>query len=354
MAPTARRNHSDNSQDTVQAGPSQPTQGPSDQETITQLRAQIEALTAMLPTSEDQVARSIERDTPATTTSTASERSDKYSKKRPDPPVFTDGADPTFESWKIQMQAKLRANADHFPTEEDKMEYLFSRTGGDAQKHLLPRFDEDSPFRFTSFREMLGHLASIYVNPNKVRDAQYEYRRLRMEIGQTFSTFQTKFLHLAGEGQIPQSSYRLDLFDKLPAYLQRMLLPVLDDLDTYEKLTARCLTLDTGLKRIEEMSQKKRTATDKKPTATTSTTAPGTAKVTPTSPTPRVSPSPNQYPRRSTSVKTSANCFNCHKPGHFASSCPEPKNLENSEIQPGLNYPEEEDEVGFDSGNEAP
>ena len=80
------------------------------------------------------------------------------------------------------------------------MEYLFSRTLGDAQKHLLPRFDEDSPMRFTSFREMLQHLASIYVNPNKVRDAQYEYRQLRMETGQPFATFQTRFLHLAGEG----------------------------------------------------------------------------------------------------------------------------------------------------------
>ena len=81
---------------------------------------------------------------------------------------------------------------------------------------------------------MLQHLASIYVNPNKVRDAQYEYRQLRMELGQPFATFQTRFLHLAGEGQVPQDSYRLDLFDKLPTHLQRMLLPVLDDLKTYE------------------------------------------------------------------------------------------------------------------------
>ena len=69
------------------------------------------------------------------------------------------------------MQAKLRANSDHYPTEEDKMEYLFSRTLGDAQKHLLPRFNEDSPIRFIAIREILQHLASIYINPNKVRDA---------------------------------------------------------------------------------------------------------------------------------------------------------------------------------------
>jgi len=44
---------------------------------------------------------------------------------------------------------------DYYPIEEDKMEYVFSRTLGDAQKHLLLRFDEDSPMRFISVREIL-------------------------------------------------------------------------------------------------------------------------------------------------------------------------------------------------------
>ena len=100
MAPTTRQTAT--SQDSVQAGPSDQPQGQTDQELIAQLRAQIDALTAMLPAPEDSVARTIERDTPATTTTTHEHSgSAKYSKKRPDPPVFTDGVDPTFESWKI-------------------------------------------------------------------------------------------------------------------------------------------------------------------------------------------------------------------------------------------------------------
>jgi len=280
----------------------------------------------MLPAPEDIIARTIERDTPATTT-TISEHSGsaKYSKKRPDPPLFTDGVDLTFESWKIQIQAKLRANADYYPTEEDKMEYLFSRTLGDAQKHLLPRFDEDSPMRFVSFREMLQHLASIYVNPNKVRDAQYEYRQLRMELGQTFAIFQTKFLHLAGEGQVPRESYRLDLFDKLPTHLQRMLLPVLDDLDTYEQLAARCLTLDTGLKRIEEMNLKKRSPRTETKSSILATLPPGTTRLATSSPLPRTSATPDRTSRFSTQPEPAVTCYNCQKQGHYAGSCPEPR-----------------------------
>jgi hypothetical protein len=350
MAPTTRQ--AVNPHDTAQVGPSERPQGQTDQEIIAQLRAQIEALTAMISTPEDPVARTIERDTSATITTIT-----KYSKKRPDPPIFTDGVDPTFESWKIQIQAKLRANTDHYPTEEDKMEYVFSRTLGDAQRHLLPRFDEDSPIHFVSFREMLQHLASIYINPNKVRDAQYEYRRLRMDTGQTFATFQTKFLHLAGEGQVPQTSYRLDLFDKLPAHLQRMLLPGLDDLVTYEQLSARCLTLDTGLRRIEgakRQLQPQNQIERGQNTLPIPTTTSGSVRTTP--PTPRTSPTPEIrsrhinpgiLPHYSTPIAKAVICYRCDKLGHFASQCPKPDSKATEE-EYGRDQETEDNEGGDD------
>ena len=317
-----------------------------DRQQIAQLLSQITALTAAnMPNyspgpTPNRPMDSIERETPSTTTVSSRSNDTKYSKKRPDPPVFTNGIDPIFESWKIQMQAKLRANADHYPTEEDKMEYVFSRTGGDAQKHLLPKFDEDSPVRFTSTKETFQHLAAIYVNPNKVRDAQFEYHRLRMQATQTFSEFQTTFLHLAGEGQVPKPSLRLDLYDKLPPHLQRMLLPTLDDLDTYEQLAARCLALDTGLKRIEEAEKQLQPQYRKKRSRTTfptSTTASGNAGSLASTPlSPRTSPTPEGTSRYSTPAETTVTCYNCHKPGHYASSCPEPKKVDFKAVEEEL------------------
>ena len=38
--------------------------------------------------------------------------------KIPDPPLLTDGKEPTFESWKLQIQGKLQVNADHFQSDE--------------------------------------------------------------------------------------------------------------------------------------------------------------------------------------------------------------------------------------------
>ena len=52
------------------------------------------------------------------------------------PPLLTDGIKPTFDNWKLQLQDKLKVNADHFPTVQARMAYVFGCTGGDAQTYL--------------------------------------------------------------------------------------------------------------------------------------------------------------------------------------------------------------------------
>ena len=42
-----------------------------------------------------------------------------------------------------------------------------------------------------------------------------------MKVTETFLAFQTRFLHLAGQAQIPFVDLMLDLFDKLTLNLQR-------------------------------------------------------------------------------------------------------------------------------------
>ena len=130
------------------------------------------------------------------------------------------------------------------------MFYLFNHTTGDAQKHLQPRYDDDAQTRFVSATEMLQLLATIFVNPNQVRDARYDYSCLRMTARQSFAKFQTQFLHLASQAQIPAEDLRLDLYDKLTTQLQRGIAPILRSLVTYTELSASCLSLDTELKRI--------------------------------------------------------------------------------------------------------
>jgi hypothetical protein len=163
------------------------------------------------------------------------------------------------------MQGKFRVNADHFEDEEARMLYLFGRTTRKAQKHLQPRYSETSQLRSTSVQEMYQHLETIFVNPNKVRDAQFDYNRLTMKPSQTFVEFQTEFLYLAGEAEIPAQSLRLDLYDRLTTQLQEKLAAQLRTLDTFEELSASCQSLDTELRRIAARKEQQKRFQDKLP-----------------------------------------------------------------------------------------
>lgn len=57
-----------------------------------------------------------DHDTPKTRIS----KKDKSS-KAPDPPIFTNGEDPTWDDWSSKMEHKLRVNYDWYPTDDSKL-----------------------------------------------------------------------------------------------------------------------------------------------------------------------------------------------------------------------------------------
>src|SRR5438045_9780678 len=90
-----------------------------------------------------------------------------WSPKQPDPPLLSDGKDPTFTSWSILIHAKLRDNDDHYPSENSKLTYIYRHTTGDAQGHLEPWFEPGTPNTFRMVEEAMANLASRYNNPRQ-------------------------------------------------------------------------------------------------------------------------------------------------------------------------------------------
>ncbi|OJD10369.1 hypothetical protein ACJ73_09822 [Blastomyces percursus] len=161
--------------------------------------------------------------------------------KLPDPPLLTDGKDPKFEDWYSKMKGKLEGNADHYTTEALRMAYVESRTGGNA-----------------TAREMLDCLKTIYLDPNRVQNAKTEFRRLVMRRTDDFHQFLTRFLHLAGESELPVSEYKYELNEKLSFDLQKLVITEFHASSSFDTFSKHCSQVAHTLKKINDIQSRTR------------------------------------------------------------------------------------------------
>ena len=71
----------------------------------------------------------------------------------------------TYIKQETKVIAKLYINADHFKTEEAKMNLVYRYTGGKARTYIHPKYKFDVAIRFTSYSEMLICLRNIIISP---------------------------------------------------------------------------------------------------------------------------------------------------------------------------------------------
>ena len=86
---------------------------------------------------------------------------------------------------------------------------MLRRTKGEAQTHLIAGMkDSSSPGFFETAQEALDSLYQALVNPQAVREAQYQFRKLRISESEAFTQFRTRFLLLAHESQLRPEDFR--------------------------------------------------------------------------------------------------------------------------------------------------
>jgi hypothetical protein len=143
------------------------------------------------------------------------------------------------------------------------MSYIFSRTEGEAQEHLFPRYtrDEENQDLFATYQEMLDMLGMIYKNQYYMEDSRLAYWELQISPTQSFQSFKTQFLQLANGGRIPGSKRFDDLYKKLTTALRGQLLNQRYDLDKdFNKLCQKAGRIDVDLKRLNTCCKKENEA----------------------------------------------------------------------------------------------
>ena len=62
---------------------------------------------------------------------------------------LSDGIDPTFEAWRLQVLTRFRDDLSWYNSEECKLDHMLPRTKGDAQVYILAGMkDEQFPGYF--------------------------------------------------------------------------------------------------------------------------------------------------------------------------------------------------------------
>ncbi|OJD10397.1 hypothetical protein ACJ73_09811, partial [Blastomyces percursus] len=225
--------------------------------------------------------------------------------KLPDPPLLTDGKDPKFEDWYSKMRGKLEGNADHYTTEALRMTYVESRTGGDAADHLKPRLRDGSPNKFQTAKEMLDCLKAIYLDPNRVQTAKTEFRRLVMRRADDFHQFLTRFLHLAGESELPASEYKYEFNEKLSFDLQRLVITEFHSKSSFDEFSKHCSQVAHTLRKINDTQYRTR--------------KPATQDVSKNTPS-----APRTNAPGSLNFRKEGRCYKCSEIGHIARFCTKP------------------------------
>jgi hypothetical protein len=283
---------------------------------------------------------------------------EKRSPKHEGPEKLDDGTSPTYVAWKSLLRGKLRANADWWPTEQDRIDYVFSCTTGEAQRHLSPRIDEDSLEPWLSVDEILAHLDTIFRNHFEAEQAENSFYALKQQATQDFNDFHTEFARLASTGRVPLTTWRSHLWRKLNREFQNRLLATHHQHRTYQELARECQRLAVDLEEFHRQFppvaqvQRRRITTDIAKTSGSALPLP--PRILPVL---RRSPGPfralpvadRQDATNATTLapdQSKATCFNCSKTGHFASSCPNPR------VTPRIHEIEQENASGDEANDE--
>lgn len=234
------------------------------------------------PTARASTGRPLSRPmpTPSPAPSNRSQATNKRPQrvKIPDPPVFEGRQSKiTYDTWKVMMYNKLRADETGDEYDEDvaarRAIYMQSRIGGEAQEMIMPWLQDyhEANVQPTT-TEILAQLDAVYENKHRVAESMQQLHELKMGGQEDFQSFLTKFQTLAAYSKVPSTQWKQLLHLRLPVRLRaQMAVASRDELMSYGAYVEQAQTWASSLKEVRETALQSRAA---KATRTPTTSRP--------------------------------------------------------------------------------
>lgn len=237
-------------------------------------------------------------------------------KKLPDISIWTGGTPEEFQAWLTDLRLKLTVNADHFPTDQHKVAYLFNRLGGDARTYIQAFMDEDME---GSYRELLDRLKKRYADPQREATARNKYSMLK-QMNKDLPTFLGEFYNLAAAARIPEEWQINDLREKLNDRLNYRIVGM--NFNSLPEMVHTLEQVDSHLK-LRDQEKAARTSTRKTLTSRPAASANDNQEQSTTD---------NEVKTKSepTERRGPPKCYACQEMGHIARNCPKGKVIPSS------------------------
>jgi hypothetical protein len=252
--------------------------------------------------------------------------------KLENPPMLDDGKAVRFDDWLVLIKQKLTENADHYDTPGLRIALVSGCTTGKAQRHMAPRLRDGAINKYKDSDEILEHLKVIYNDPNRLITAKNEFRQLSMRTSDQFHDFHSNFIYWASEAEIPETTWKDELYHRLTTELQKLTIPKSIDDSDFQEFSDYCSQTANRLEVIKKKFQRPPGQGQNSPSVNTPSTTPsntGRAR----SATPRnATPKPKEEERGQKlsdqefeRYRKEGRCFGCGEQGHRKPDCPKPK-----------------------------
>jgi hypothetical protein len=236
----------------------------------------------------------------------------KNSKKFPDPTPWEKGMPSEWKQWKVGLWAKLKRNADWFPTEDARKDYFMKVVTGESWDIAEPQYLDDT----TTVEDIVKALDYRWADPMEKETARNDYQTY-LQLNKPFAEFIAKFRILARTAEVPEDIQVSDLRAKINLELQDQVAHYrpkdLPDFIDYLQHVAR---------NVEQIKQQRQRIQARR-RGGGAAGAVGRPTM-PSSPAQSNQPSQPTQPPMIPPDHPEMVCLNCEKKGHRFARCPEP------------------------------